>query len=136
MERNTFYHEKGWHWGLRIVGWVILGLMAATVFAFLFGFFVMLLWNWLMPELFGLATITFWKAFGIVLLARLIFGGFKHSYPGNKHDYRRKKFLDHWRRKECRNNRMKDWRYFDDYWYDEGEKAFNEYVERKKEQSQ
>ena len=32
---------------------------------------VMLLWNWLMPGLFGLATIGYFKALGLYLLARL-----------------------------------------------------------------
>ncbi|MBR2870047.1 MAG: hypothetical protein IKB98_01505 [Clostridia bacterium] len=33
----------------------------------------MLLWNAIMPEIFGLGTITFWQAFGIKLLATLLF---------------------------------------------------------------
>lgn len=45
-------------------------------FIILFGGCVMLLWNWLMPELFGLPTITFWQAAGILLLCKILFGGF------------------------------------------------------------
>lgn len=30
---------------------------------------IMLCWNWLMPFLFGLPTITFWQAFGLKVLA-------------------------------------------------------------------
>ncbi|PLX10476.1 MAG: hypothetical protein C0594_04950, partial [Marinilabiliales bacterium] len=68
--------------GLKITGMVVLGIIGITSLAFLFGYVVMLLWNWLMPDLFSLTTITFWQAVGIVLLARLIFGGFKH-FPGS-----------------------------------------------------
>lgn len=50
--------------------------IACVVGAFLLGYVVMSLWNWLMPELFGLATITYWKAFGILVLAKILFGGF------------------------------------------------------------
>ena len=32
---------------------------------------IMLLWNWLLPGIFGLATIGYFKAFGLYLLARL-----------------------------------------------------------------
>lgn len=39
-----------------------------TVVLFGFGFIVMLLWNWLMPAIFGLTTITIWQALGLVLL--------------------------------------------------------------------
>jgi hypothetical protein len=36
---------------------------------------VMLLWNWLMPALFGLITINFWQALGLFVLAKILFGG-------------------------------------------------------------
>lgn len=39
------------------------------------GFAAMGLWNWIMPSLFGFGTLTFFKALGLLLLARLIFGG-------------------------------------------------------------
>ena len=35
---------------------------------------VMLLWNWLMPVLFGLITINFWQALGLFALTRILFG--------------------------------------------------------------
>lgn len=38
-------------------------------------FATMGLWNWLMPSLFGIGTLTFLKALGIFALARLFFGG-------------------------------------------------------------
>jgi len=37
-------------------------------------FVVMLLWNWLMPILFGLSIITFWQALGILALSKILFG--------------------------------------------------------------
>lgn len=43
-----------------------------TVVLFGFGFIVMLLWNWLMPAIFGLTTITIWQAFGLVLLSNFL----------------------------------------------------------------
>lgn len=33
----------------------------------------MLLWDWLMPELFGLSTITIWQAWGLNILAGILF---------------------------------------------------------------
>lgn len=38
-------------------------------------FATMGLWNWLMPSLFGVGTLTFLKALGIFVLVRLLFGG-------------------------------------------------------------
>jgi len=40
----------------------------------LFTVAVMLLWNWLMPVLFGIHAITFWQALGLLVLSRLLFG--------------------------------------------------------------
>jgi hypothetical protein len=75
-------YEERTHPALRVlkfIGYIILGALAAAVFAFVFGYLIMLLWNWLMPTIFGLTTITFWQAVGIAFLARLIFGGGKHG---------------------------------------------------------
>ena len=33
---------------------------------------VMLLWNWLMPMIFGLPTIGFWQSLGLLVLFRLL----------------------------------------------------------------
>ena len=50
-----------------------------------FGLAVMLLWNWLMPTIFGLIEINFWQALCILVLCRILFGGFnfKHHHRGH-----------------------------------------------------
>jgi len=40
-------------------------------------FVVMALWNWLMPALFGLKTIRFLQALGLLVFSRILFGGFR-----------------------------------------------------------
>jgi len=40
---------------------------------------VMLLWNLLIPAIFGLTAINFWQALGLFVLARILFGGFGFS---------------------------------------------------------
>ena len=136
MERVYRHKTPPFLRGLRFFGFIILGAMAAAGFAFIFGYFVMLLWNWLMPALFGLITITFWQAAGIVLLARLVFGGFKHGPEHPKSEFYKNKFFDHWREKSGKDHKFKDWKYFDDFWWDEGEQTYNDYIERRKEQDQ
>ena len=44
----------------------------------------MALWNWLMPDLFGLQTISFWQATGILLLCKILFGGLNFGHHGHK----------------------------------------------------
>ena len=54
---------------------VILAPVAAVVFFFVGGEVVRRLWNWLLPPLFDVPTITFWQAWGLLVLCRLLFGG-------------------------------------------------------------
>lgn len=50
---------------------------------------VRLLWNGLLPPLFGLPEITFWQALGILVLSRILFGGFGFHGGSGSH-YRRR----------------------------------------------
>ena len=50
------------------------------------GAVVMLLWNWLMPAIFGLGAVSFWQALGILVLCRLLFGRVK--FGGMRHRMR------------------------------------------------
>ncbi len=44
--------------------------------AFLLVWFVQWLWNMLLPEILGVKSITYWQAFGILILSKILFGGF------------------------------------------------------------
>ena len=141
MKHNHFHntHSTSTRRGskvFRIVGWTVMGLFFAALFALVFGFVVKWLWNWLMPTLFGLGVITYWQAFGIVLLAKLLFGGFG-GHHRNNHDRFHPKPYDKWRR-IC-GDEGKDWnhkveqkysKYYRRYWREEGKKAFEDYVQR------
>ena len=59
-------------------------LPLAVLFIALFGLIVMTLWNWLTPALFGLKVVTFWQAIGLVILCKVLFGGFRGG-PGGRH---------------------------------------------------
>jgi hypothetical protein len=58
-----------------------LAILAMVLFAYIGGEIVMHLWNWLVPPLFGWHQITFWQAFGILALCRILFGG--HGLHGS-----------------------------------------------------
>ena len=52
----------------------ILKIMAiVSLVCLLLGLPLMLLWNWLMPIIFGLPVISFWQAVGLNLLASILF---------------------------------------------------------------
>ena len=50
---------------------LVVGLLMLAMI--LFGGPLMVLWNWLMPTIFGLTEITFWQACGLQLLATILF---------------------------------------------------------------
>ena len=52
-----------------------LAIVGIAVFVFIGGAVVRLLWNWLLPPLFGWPTLTFWQALGLLALCRILFGG-------------------------------------------------------------
>ena len=118
----------------KIVGWILLGIIGASVMALVFGYIVMHVWNWIMPEVFGLRAINFWQAFGIIVLARLIFGGFKHDHcKKNSHDsHFKKKFANKGPFKHF--GMKKDWSKYHNFWKEEGEQAYDDYVKRKTEE--
>jgi len=136
----------------RIVGMTVLGLVGAVIIAFLFGYFVMLLWNWLMPPLLHAGTINYWQAFGIVILAKILFGG----VGGGHHD----RGARDWRKKARRWDRWesgpghlgwkgpwcweddggdewalkgshRNWQYYRQYWRDEGKAAFEAWLDKR-----
>ena len=54
------------------------------------------LWNWLLPMLFGWRQITFWQALGLLVLCRILFGGFgSHGHDRSKS---RRLRDEHWQR--------------------------------------
>jgi hypothetical protein len=65
---------------------------------FVFGLVVMLLWNWLIPTLFSGPEITYWQGIGLLLLSRILLGGFsKHRHCGHGHPaHWKKRFEKKW----------------------------------------
>jgi hypothetical protein len=64
--------------------WKILVMIPIGIAALaLFSFVTMSLWNWLMPAVFGLHTVTWLQALGLLLLSKILFGGF-HGGRGRR----------------------------------------------------
>ncbi len=55
------------------------GIAVLLLVAALLALPVMLLWNWLMPDIFGLTTVTFWQALGLSMLAGCLTKGSSSS---------------------------------------------------------
>ncbi len=123
---NFFSHKLRGRSPGEIVALVILGIIGITGLAILFGFVILWLWNWLMPELFGLPTITYWQGVGLFILFKILLGGCSSSGSSKK----------------CRDDRKHDskskfskWRYYDKFWKEEGDELYSQYVARQTESS-
>jgi hypothetical protein len=122
----------------RVCGMVGIGLAFAFLFALVFGFLVKWLWNWIIPDIFGLGTITYWQAFGMLILAKILFGGFGrhgHSRSHPKTGYYHDRFHgrtdqgpadpDDEHSRHCSFDR---WKHYGRYWRDKGRDDFNRYA--------
>lgn len=58
---------------LNVLSTISAAFLLAVLLALLIGGPLWLLWNWLMPTIFGLPYITFWQAVGLNLLATILF---------------------------------------------------------------
>lgn len=71
-----------------------LAILALLLFVALGGGIVQGLWNWLMPAIFGGREITFWQALGLLMLCRILFGGFGlHGSGGSR---MRRRMAERW----------------------------------------
>jgi hypothetical protein len=118
-----------------IVGHVFVGLLFAVAFAIVFALLVKLIWNSLMPAIFDLKEITFWQAFGIIILAKLLFG----SFGNHRHDRWKKdgRYIPPWHRPSGKpeadtppSRYHPDWKTYTQYWQEEGNAAFKAYMNR------
>jgi len=107
-----------------IAGWVILAVLGIGALAILFGFVIMWLWNWLMPDLFGLTTITYWQAVGLFILSKILIGC--GGGKGNKSKHHGKgKYSEKGDKKD-----FSKWKHYDKFWQEEGDQSYKNYVER------
>ncbi len=72
---------------MRVLRGVLIGTLAVALFTAV----TMGLWNVLMPALFGLREISFWQALGLLILSKVLFGGFRG--PGM---HWRRRIMDRW----------------------------------------
>jgi hypothetical protein len=86
-----FDRTKSKFWYIRRgVGIAVLGIVAVSIL----GFVVMSLWNWLLPSIFGIRVISYWQAMGLLILSRILLGGFhRHHRPSFHH---RKRMFERW----------------------------------------
>lgn len=114
------------------IGLVISRILIGVVFAFLLGGLVMLLWNWLIPVIFGLPSINYFQGFGLFILGKLLFGGFhnphhsKRAYPVHQRPPKNGVDENNWIPAEDYQN----WKHYRQYWRERGKEDFQQYLNR------
>jgi hypothetical protein len=122
--RYGYGHHR---WGVgRIVAVVVAGLVMAVVMGLALGWLVQYLWNVTLVALFALPAITYWQAVGLFILAKLFFGGMSHHGHSHSYGMRRPWAMRAMGYARCRERDE----LFDRFWAEEGEKAFDAYLER------
>ena len=62
-----------------------------------FGAIVMLLWNALLPDIFGFISLNFWQATGLLVLCRILFGDISTSAVRHAHHHHHSQLHKKWR---------------------------------------
>ena len=75
--------KRFWKWRYMIPLAIVLAPLFIALFVYVAGGIVMLLWNWLLPPLFGWPQITLLQGFGLLALCRILFGGFGGGGAGH-----------------------------------------------------
>jgi hypothetical protein len=131
MEKEKRSYQCGGR-GPWIAGRVARGIVVGLVFALVFGIFVRLLWNWLMPGVFGLREITYGQAVGMIVLAKIFFGirpvhGMPPGFAGRWRGHSPRTWSGPCSGEDAANGHIKDWRHYDAWWEEEGREAFKKY---------
>lgn len=124
----------------KILMLVILALAGIS----LVGTLIMLLWNWLMPDIFGFQKISLIQGFGLLILAKILFGGMEsntNSKPNyNNLDQNTQSFIKESIHQEIEKNNIKDYalgeatdadELYEEWWSKEGEAHFEEFLTKK-----
>jgi hypothetical protein len=105
-------------WARRVLFFILIAALAILVF----GEVVMLLWNNVLAAVTNVHTITFIQALGILVLSKILFGGFRGGWGQRRHYWKqrmmqkwnnmtpdeREKFKQEWQRR-CGNWGYKSW---------------------------
>lgn len=123
----------------KITGWVVSGMALACLLALIFGFLVRWLWGVTLTPLFHIPQPTYWQAVGLVILAKLLFGGIGHHHKDSEHSFRHKKWHRHFDGNmgasrgffDPKASDIRDGRSYQEFWDKEGRQAFEDFLAKR-----
>ena len=91
-------HWSHWSRKQKFVACIPLFVVGGALFVALGGFVVKLLWNAVLPPLFGWPQVGFGQALGLLVLCRVLFGGLGHGGAGGRRSHGGHRLAAHWAR--------------------------------------
>ena len=85
------------------------------------GLIVNLLWNWLMPEIFGLTKLSYLQSLGILVLSKILFGSI-----GSDNDQKKSDTMEIKRVESAPEEVL-----YEKWWTEYGEESFENYMRQK-----
>ncbi len=95
-------------WAKKIIGFTLLGILAVALFSYV----VMILWNHTIAQLMPVSAISFWQAAGLLLLCKILFGGFSGGWGRNRGGHWKREMDEKWQglSPEEREKLKQEWR--------------------------
>ena len=90
FDMDTWWEDRSLP--MKILFGIGFGILGIGLLAF-FGWAVMSLWNWLMPEIFGLKRLDYWKAWGLLVLCWILFKKWGSGSSARRSDRKRRQHL-------------------------------------------
>lgn len=115
---------------IKIVAFVLLGIIAAAALAIVFGILVKWLWNALMPDIFGLPEIGYWQAVGLVVLAHVLFGSGHGTHHHERSSRKKKKKAVSAGETEMSPFHREMEQDYAEFWRDEGRETFRSWMQK------
>ncbi|MBP2656247.1 MAG: hypothetical protein H6Q73_3816 [Firmicutes bacterium] len=108
-----------------------LGLILSVLFGLGFGFFVMLLWNSLLTDIWDWKVITYWQGAGLVILTRLLFGSQGYHKEKNQSP---STCRTHFSQQRAESDVRDGDKYYERWWEEEGEDSLEKYTKKMREE--
>lgn len=96
-------------WVKKIVGFIVLAIVVTAAL----GYVVMLLWNNVLTAVVtSVSVITFWQALGLLILSKILFGGFKGGWGRHRGGHWKHEMKEKWQHMspEEREKIKQEWR--------------------------
>jgi len=106
------------HRASHVAAHIAMAILMGTALVLFFGSVVMYLWNAIMPALFSVGHLTFFRAIGLLILARILVGGFHRGGFGGHRRFGHRGGLG---------GDRGSWHQYEEWWREAGEQSYRNF---------